>query len=71
MTVKFLVGGLNASGSKFVLVNPIFKEDGSPSATVTARGAWFDLKARSLTEPPATLKAAMELLVRDEKFEEM
>ncbi len=71
LVVSVRIGGLNASGSKFILVNTMAKDDGSLCATVRSPGAWFDLQARRVTEPPAALKAAMEALERDEQFEDL
>lgn len=70
-TVQVRTGGLNDSGSKFVLVNRILRDDGTLSAVVRSPGAWLDLKSRKIAAPPPLLKKVMEDLERDEDFQSL
>ena len=69
LTVTVSCGGLNESGSKFVLVNRVKNDNGDLCASVRSHGAWFDLQARRVSAPPEALKAAMEALAHDDEFE--
>lgn len=66
--VEIALGGMNASGSKFILVNRILREDGGLSANVTALGAWLDLRERRICMPPPALMDAMSSLPRTEDY---
>lgn len=58
-TVSFEVAGLNASGSRFIIVNRFIGHDGEPRAEVRTMAVWFDLAARKAVAPPPQLAAAM------------
>jgi acyl-CoA thioester hydrolase len=70
-SVTIELGGINAEGSKFILVNRFLKKDGTLSAEVVTRGAWFDLRERKVTVPPQALTDAMLGLPRTEPFEQL
>lgn len=60
--------GLAADGSRFILVNEFFREDGKLAARVTSTGGWLDLSARKLIAPPEALRELMENLVKTADF---
>lgn len=68
-TVDFRIAGLSEDGSRFRIVNEIWREDGELSARVTSLGGWFDLAARNLVVPPEALAAALRALERTADFE--
>ena len=68
-SVTIELGGIHPEGSKFILVNRFLKTDGTVSAEVCTRGAWFDLRERRVTVPPPALTDAMLRLPRAEAFE--
>lgn len=70
-SVTIELSGVNAEGSKFILVNRFLKKDGTVSAEVVTRGAWFDLRERKVTVPPQALTDAMLRLPRTEAFEQL
>lgn len=61
--------GLAADGSRFILVNEFFREDGKLAARVTSTGGWLDLSARKLIAPPEALRELMENLVKTADFQ--
>ncbi len=63
-------GGLAPDGSRFRIVNSVYKEDGVMSARVSTVGGWLDFKQRKLIEPPEIIKNALIGLQRTEDFEE-
>ena len=71
VTVTMENGGVSPDSSRFRIVNNFYKEDGTPAARVTSVGGWLGLKERRLIEPPYTLKAAWEQLIKTEEFEEL
>lgn len=64
-------GGHSDDGSRFRVVNNLYKPDGTHAARVVSIGGWLDLKARKLIEPPAELSGAWKSLSRTEDFEEL
>ena len=64
-------GGNSEDGSRFRVVNSIYKVDGELAARVTSIGGWLGLKERKLIEPPDILKNAWQVLPRTEDFEEL
>jgi acyl-CoA thioester hydrolase len=64
-------GGHSEDGSRFRVVNRVFKEDGVLAAKITSVGGWLSLKERKLIAPPDELKAAWTQLSRTEDFEEL
>ena len=64
-------GGHSEDGSRFRVINNIYKSDGTPAARVTTIGGWLNLKERKLMEPPDELKKAWLALHRTEDFEEL
>ncbi len=64
-------GGHSEDGSRFRVINNIYKTDGELAARVTTIGGWLNLKERKLMEPPAELKNAWLVLSRTDDFEEL
>jgi acyl-CoA thioester hydrolase len=64
-------GGLAPDGSRFRIVNAIYKEDGALSARVSTLGGWLDFKERKLIEPPEIIMNALSSLARAEDFTEL
>ena len=62
-------GGFSEDGSRFRVVNSIYKADRTPAARVTSIGGWLDLKQRKLTVPPEKLIEAWHSLPRTVVFE--
>lgn len=67
--VTLQLAGISADGSRFRLVNEVFRPDGVLAARILTTGGWFDLKARALVAPPAALYDALSALSRTEEFE--
>jgi acyl-CoA thioester hydrolase len=67
-TVQLELGGINDTGSKFILVNRVVKESGETSATVTSEAAWFDLKRRKIAEPQGQFKEIWLGLTKADSF---
>jgi len=64
-------GGFSDDGSRFRVINSIYKADGELAARVTSIGGWLNLKERKLIEPPDIIKNAWLTLSRTEDFEEL
>jgi len=64
-------GGFSEDGSRFRIINNIYKADGELAARVTSIGGWLNLKERKLMEPPDIIKDAWLTLSRTEDFEEL
>ena|SRR5687767_3531149 len=64
-------GGNSEDGSRFRVINSIYKMDGELAARVTTIGGWLGMKERKLIEPPDEIKSAWLKLARTDDFEEM
>lgn len=64
-------GGFSEDGSRFRVVNTIYKEDGELAARVTSIGGWLNLNERRLIEAPDSIKEAWSRLPRTEDFQEL
>ena len=64
-------GGNSEDGSRFRVVNAIYKADGELAARVTSIGGWLGMTNRRLIEPPDAIKKAWQALTRTEDFEEL
>jgi acyl-CoA thioesterase FadM len=62
--VDVRLGGRNAKGSRFEVVNRIEKADGTLAARVAIHAGWFDLATRKVRAPDAAMAAALDGLVR-------
>ena len=66
--VKLLLAGLSDDGSKFILRNEFYGEDGKIAADVTSSGGWLDLVERRLVAPPEGLFSALNKLSKSNDF---
>ena len=64
-------GGFAEDGSRFRVVNNIYKADRELAARVVSIGGWLNLNERKLVEPPDIIKKAWQDLTRTEDFEEL
>lgn len=64
-------GGHSDDGSRFRVINNIYKADGVHAARITSIGGWLGMKERKLITPPEELKEAWQRLARTEDFEEL
>lgn len=64
-------GGFAPDGSRFRVVNSIYRTRGQLAARVTSIGGWLDTVERKLIEPPDGIKQAWFRLPRTEDFEEL
>jgi acyl-CoA thioester hydrolase len=71
MTITIENGGFAPDGSRFRVVNSVFKEGRVLAARVVSMGGWLNFKERKLIEPPDILKSAWSELPRTEDFEEL
>ena len=62
-------GGFAEDGSRFRVVNNIYKNDRELAARVVSVGGWLGLKERKLVEPHEDIKNAWLQLPRTEDFE--
>jgi acyl-CoA thioester hydrolase len=71
LTVTLGMLGTSADGSHFRLRNEIWKAAGVRAATVVSAGGWFDVGTRRLVRPPASIRAALDVLPRLEPFADL
>jgi acyl-CoA thioester hydrolase len=71
VTVTYAVLAMSAEGSRFVVENEVWSEDGQRAATVRSTGGWLDLRARKLVAPPAGLLAVFAQVPRAPDFVEL
>jgi len=69
--VTLEVAELSADGSRFLMQNAFYREDGKLVARVRSKGGWLDLNARKLVAPPDRLLTAMRRAPRSEDFTEV
>jgi acyl-CoA thioester hydrolase len=72
VTVTAHVSGLTADGARWHLHHTFTRaRDGAVVATISVEGAWFDLRERRVTAPPAELAEAMRTALRHPEFQEL
>ena len=71
LRVTLAIAGLAADGSRFLLRNEFWRDDGQLAAKVTSAGGWLDLSLRKLAAPPEALLAALRSLPQTEDFQEL
>ena len=59
MRVTLSAAGLSADGSRFLIRNEFWRDNGTLAARVTSSGGWLDLAARKLVVPPDALRAGV------------
>jgi acyl-CoA thioester hydrolase len=69
LKVALSQAGMAEDGSRFLLRNEIFRNDGKLAARVTSVGGWLDLGSRKLVVPPEGLLKAMLSLPKTEDFQ--
>ncbi len=67
--VTFALAGHSDDGSRFIVRNELWRQDGKLAARVTSTGGWLDLSSRKLMIPPEPLLAAMRSLVQTDDFQ--
>ena len=66
--VTIAAAGLSDDGARFIIRNEFWRGDGDLAARVTSAGGWLDHKTRKLVVPPASLRSALQQLVRTDDF---
>ncbi len=66
--VTLSVAALSDDGSRFEIVNEIYKGNGKIAARVTSSGGWLDQSARKLVVPPDALREVLRAMPRTEDF---
>lgn len=69
LRVTLSLAGLSDDGSRFLMRNEFFRDDGKLAARVTSTGGWLDLSTRRLAAPPEALLGALRSLPRTADFE--
>ncbi len=64
-------GGFSGDGSRFRVVNSIFRSSDEVAARVVTVGGWLSLNERKLIEPPEKMKDAWHTLPVSEDFQEL
>jgi len=69
--VTLEIAELSADGSRFLIQNTFYREDGKLVARVRSKGGWLDLNARKLVAPPEKLLLALQNSPRSDDFKEV
>ncbi|HET7107936.1 MAG TPA: thioesterase family protein [Candidatus Acidoferrum sp.] len=69
--VTLEIAELSVDGSRFLIQNTFYREDGKLVARVRSKGGWLDLNARKLAAPPENLLQALQNSPRSEDFKEV
>ena len=69
--VTLEIAELSADGSRFLIQNTFYREDGKLVARVRSKGGWLDLNARKLVAPPEMLLLALQNSPRSDDFKEV
>jgi acyl-CoA thioester hydrolase len=62
-------GGFSEDGSRFRVVNSVYKTGRVLAARITSVGGWLSLNERKLIEPPELIKEAWQQLPKTQDFE--
>jgi acyl-CoA thioester hydrolase len=71
LEVTMEIAGMAPDGSRFIIRNCYFRQDGKISVTINSTVGWLDLDARRLIVPPAPLFAALQAIARTDDFVEL
>ncbi|HMQ05141.1 MAG TPA: acyl-CoA thioesterase [Pyrinomonadaceae bacterium] len=69
ITVTMENGGFAEDGSRFRVINCVYKANGELAVRVASVGGWLNLRERRLMEPPEAVKNAWSTLARSDDFE--
>ncbi len=69
--VTLALAGMSDDGSRFIMRNELFHENGTQAAKVDTYGGWLDLKDRVLVVPEPGLFACLSGLSQTEDFVEL
>lgn len=59
LRVTLELAGLSEDGSRFLIRNEFYRDDGKLAARVTSAGGWLDQTARKLVVPPEALRVVL------------
>ncbi len=68
MRVQMLCGGVNAKGTRYLIVNRILTPEGERVYEIRSMIVWLDTQTRKTTKPPAELAAILEGMARTEDY---
>jgi len=68
MRVQILCGGVNAKGTRYLIVNRILTPEGERVYEIRSMIVWLDTETRKTTTPPAELAAILEGMARTEDY---
>ncbi|MFV0279671.1 MAG: acyl-CoA thioesterase [Rhodoblastus sp.] len=66
--VQMLCGGVNARGSRFLIVNRIFNSEGARVYEIRSTVVWLDTRSRKSTTPPPELAKIVQDMARTEDY---
>lgn len=68
MRVELSCGGINAKGTRFLVVNRIFTEGGTLAYEIRSMLVWLDTNTRKSCAPPPELAALIGALARTDDY---
>ena len=69
--VQILCGGVNAKGSRYLVVNRILTPEGERVYEIRSMIVWLDTRTRKATTPPPELAAVMQNMARTEDYAQL
>jgi acyl-CoA thioester hydrolase len=69
--ITIAAGGLSEDGSRYIIRNEFFKQDGKMAARVTSHGTWLDLAERKVIVPPKELLMVLKSLQKTDDYKDL
>ena len=69
MKIVLSMAGLSEDGSRFLIRNEFYREDGKLAAKVTSLGGWLNLDERKLVSAPASMLVALQKLAKSADYQ--
>jgi acyl-CoA thioester hydrolase len=71
LEVTLEMAGMAPDGSRFIIRNCYFRQDGKISVTINSTVGWLDLDERRLIVPPESLFDALRNIAKTDDFVEL
>jgi acyl-CoA thioester hydrolase len=62
LTVLWQIVAMSADGARYRIFHRFLHPDGRTAATLTASGAWMDIRRRKLISPPPEVQSLLEMV---------
>jgi acyl-CoA thioester hydrolase len=62
VTVRWQIVAMSSDGSRYRIFHRLLHPDGRTAATITALGAWIDIRLRKLVAPPPEVRSLLDMV---------